>query len=45
LVGVTMPQQRESILPPLDQARQEFALTTKIPNADWTADREDLLHL
>ena len=33
------------ILPPLDQARQEFALTTKIPNADWTADREDLLHL
>jgi len=23
----------------------EFALTTKIPNADWTADREDLLHL
>ena len=31
------------ILPPLDQARQEFALTTKIPNADWLLDREDLL--
>ena len=31
------------ILPPLDQARQEFALTTKIPNADWRLDREDLL--
>jgi hypothetical protein len=33
------------LLPPLDQARQEFALTTKIPNADWTADREGLLHI
>ena len=32
------------ILPPLDQARQEFALTTKIPNADWRLDREDLLY-
>jgi len=38
-------RQHVYLLPPLDQARQEFALTTKIPNADWTADREDLLHL
>jgi hypothetical protein len=35
-------RQQVYLLPSLDTARQEFALTTKILNADWTADREDL---
>ena len=35
-------RQQVYLLPPLDQARQEFALTTKIPNADWRLDREEL---
>ena len=35
-------RQHVYLLPPMDQARQEFSLATKIPNSDWAADREDL---
>ena len=30
------------VLPTLDQARQEFALATKIPKTSWEDDREEL---
>ena len=35
-------RQHVYLLPPLDQARQEFASSTKVPNTDWLEDREDL---